>query len=97
MATFVILVKMTDEGAKTIRELPDRAEALQANAQRLGITVRGWYLTQGEYDIVVVAEAPDAETMLAQAAAVSGSGNARTHTLRAFTVDEVKQVFGRMG
>ena len=65
--------------------------------QQLGIKVHSWYLTQGRYDIVVVAEAPDAEAMLAQAAGIAGSGNARTETLRAFSLEEADQVFQKMG
>jgi uncharacterized protein with GYD domain len=30
MATYVVLVKMTDEGAKNIRDLPNQAEANMA-------------------------------------------------------------------
>jgi uncharacterized protein with GYD domain len=97
MATFITLVKLTDEGAKNLRNLPALAQANRERAEGLGIKVQGWYLTQGEYDIVVVAEAPDAETMLAQAVGVSGTGNARTQTLRAYTVDELQQVLQKLG
>jgi hypothetical protein len=51
----------------------------------------------GRYDIVVVAEAPDAETMLASAAGIAGAGNNRTETLRAFTLDEVELVLKKVG
>jgi len=97
MATFITLVKLTDEGAKNLRNLPALAQANQERAEGLGIKLQGWYLTQGEYDIVVVAEAPDAETMLAQAVGVSGTGNARTQTLRAYTVEELQQVLQKLG
>ena len=97
MPMFVILAKLTDEGAKNIRNLGDRVKENMERAQRLGIKNHGWFMTQGTYDIVVIAEAPDAETMLAQAAGVAGSGNARTETLRAFTLDEVGQALGKLG
>ena len=47
-------------------------------------------------DVVVISEAPDAETMLAQAAGVAGTGNTRTETLRAFTLDEVDQALQKL-
>jgi uncharacterized protein with GYD domain len=68
-----------------------------ARGDRLGIKIHGWYLTQGRYDIVVLAEAPDAETMLAQAAGVAGTGNTRTETLRAYTLDEAEQALKKGG
>jgi len=89
---FVILSKLTDQGARNIQNLRTFAEENMARAERLGVKVHGWYLTQGRYDIVVIVEAPDAETMLASAAGVAGAGNNRTETLRAFTLDEVEQV-----
>ena len=97
MATFITLVKLTDEGAKNLRNLPAQAQANMERGQGLGIKIHGWYLTQGEYDIVVVADAPDAETMLAQAIGVAGTGNARTQTLRAYSLDEVQQVLQKLG
>jgi uncharacterized protein with GYD domain len=92
MAMFVVLSKFTDQGAKNIQNLRKGVEENMARGERLGVKIHGWYLTQGRYDLVVVAEAPDAETMLAQAAGVAGAGNTRTETLRAYTLDEVEQV-----
>ena len=89
---FVVLSTLTDQGARNIQDLRKGVEENMARGERMGVKVHGWYLTQGRYDIVVLAEAPDAETMLAQAAGVAGAGNTRTETLRAFTLDEVEQV-----
>ena len=97
MAMFIVLGKLTDEGARDIRNLRKGVEANMARAGHLGVKLHGWYLTQGRYDIVVVAEAPDAETMLAQAAGVAGSGITRTETLQAWTLDEVDGILGKLG
>ena len=94
---FVVLSKFTDQGAKNIQNLRKGVEENMARGARLGIKVHGWYLTQGRYDLVVLAEAPDAETMLAQAAGIAGTGNTRTETLRAYTLDEVEEVLKRGG
>ena len=97
MAMFITLGKFTDQGAKNLPNLRKTVEENMARGERLGIKVHGWYLTQGGYDIVVLAEAPDAETMLAQAAGVAGTGNVRTETLRAFTLEEADRVLKRLG
>ena len=96
MATFIVLGKLTDQGAKSLPNLRAFVEGNMARGQSMGATVKSWYLTQGRYDIVVVAEAPDAETMLAQGAGVAGTGMVRTETLRAFTLDEAEQVVKRI-
>ena len=93
---FVVLSKFTDQGAKNIQNLRKFAEENKARGERLGLKIHGWYLTQGRYDVVVIAEAPDAETMLAQAAGVAGTGNTRTETLRAFTLDEAEQAIKKV-
>ena len=97
MPMFVVLSKLTDQGAKDLRGLRDAVQKNMERAQRLGIKNHGWYLTQGSVDVVVIAEAPDAETMLAQTVGVAGMGNARTETLRAFTLDEAMQALERLG
>jgi uncharacterized protein with GYD domain len=97
MATFIILGKLTDEGARNIGAFRQKVEENMARADRAGIKFRGWYLTQGRYDFVIVAEAPDAETMLAQAAGVASGGLSRSETLRAWTLEEAGQVLARMG
>jgi uncharacterized protein with GYD domain len=97
MPMFVVLAKLTDQGAKNIRSIRDSAKENMERGQRLGVKNHGWFLTQGAFDIVVIVEAPDAETMLAQTAGVAGTGNARTETLRAFTLDEVTQALEKLG
>jgi uncharacterized protein with GYD domain len=96
MAMFVVLGKFTDQGAKNIQNLRKNAEENMARGERLGVKIHGWYLTQGRYDIVVVAEAADAETMLAQSAGVAGTGNTRTETLRAYTLDQAEQAITKV-
>jgi uncharacterized protein with GYD domain len=96
MATFVVLGKFTDQGAKSIQDLRKFVEGNMARGERLGVKIQGWYLTQGRYDIVVIAEAPDAETMLAQAAGVAGTGSLRTETLRAYTLDQAEQAIKKV-
>jgi uncharacterized protein with GYD domain len=96
VAMFVVLGKFTDQGAKNIQNLRKNAEENMARGERLGVKIHGWYLTQGRYDIVVVAEAPDAETMLTQSAGVAGTGNTRTETLRAYTLDQAEQAIKKV-
>jgi uncharacterized protein with GYD domain len=83
---------MTEQGATSIRELPQRARQIQAMGEQRGVKVHGWYLTQGRYDVVVVVEAPDDQTIAAQSLAVASQGVVTTETLRAYTLDEAEQI-----
>ena len=96
MATFIVLGNLTDQGAKSLRDLPKFVAANMDRAKSLGVNIRGWYMVEGQYDFVVLAEAPDAETMLLSSAGVTGTGNVRTQTLRAFTLEEATKLLGKM-
>ncbi len=97
MATYIVLGKFTDEGIRDIKNLRQFAEENLRRGQALGLKPKGWYLTMGEYDIVVVVEGPDDETMAAQALGVAVRGRTRTQTLRAFTLDEAEAIIQKVG
>ena len=48
----------------------------------------GGYYTFGEYDMVIIIEAPNDETVMSLLLKVGSAGNARTKTLKAFTAEE---------
>jgi uncharacterized protein with GYD domain len=68
-----------------------RAEAFTQRAQQMGVTILGTYWTLGRYDIVHIIEAPDQKTAAAMAFSLGALGNVRTHTLPAFTLDEMRE------
>lgn len=89
MPTYVMLMKYSPEGIRTIKQAPDRLEAARKTAQSVGGEVKAAYMTFGRYDVVVVVEAPDDETMAKLAIGTGMVGNLSTETMRAFTVDEL--------
>ncbi|MGI8827855.1 MAG: GYD domain-containing protein [Chloroflexota bacterium] len=96
MATYIVLGKFTDEGAKDIRNIRERAEGNMQRGKQLGLNPKGWYMTMGRYDFVVVLEGPDDETMAAQVLGVGTRGGSRTETLRAFPLDEVETIIQKL-
>ena len=88
MATFVVLANFTEQGARAIKEGPQRRQRAFEMAQRMGITVTGRYLTMGPYDIVLILEAPDDETATRFMLSLGSQGNLRTTTMRAYTEEE---------
>ena len=95
MPTFVSLVNLTDQGIKNVKESPQRFEAFQAMAEKAGINIKSVYYTQGQYDMVTILEGSDEAAMVAFLKLVS-LGNARTQTMRAFSVDEMKGFINMM-
>ena len=95
MATFITLSNFTDQGIRNIKDSPDRYGAFRAIAEKLGVTIKGFYYTVGHHDMVVILEG--SEEAVTTALLKSGSlGNVRTETLRAFTLDEAKRMIGNI-
>ena len=92
MPTYVTLVHYTEQGVKTFKDLPARLEDTRKAGEALGAKLTAFYLTMGQYDAVIISEAPDDETVAKLALAAGGRGNVRTETLRAFTEDEARRL-----
>ena len=92
MPIYVQLMKWTEQGRKNADTLPDRVEAVQKRVADMGVKVIGHYLTMGQYDQIVISEAPDDETVAKVTMMVAGRGNVQTETVRAFTMDEVRSL-----
>ncbi len=88
MPHFVNLMKLTDQGAKTIKDAPARIEAGIKAFEKMGGKMIGFYVVMGEYDYVAVAEAPSDEVGMTFALALSSLGNVRTMGLKAYTKEE---------
>lgn len=95
MPTFVMLLNWTDQGIRSYKDTPQRAEAFAAAAQKFGAKVLNIYWTVGPYDIVAVVEAPDDETATALLLQLGGRGNVRTTTLRAFGREEMDGIIAK--
>ena len=76
----------TDQGAKAVREIPNRQQCSRDTAAKLGIVRKNVYMTFGPF--VQVIEAPDDEIVAKYVLTVNSKGNARTTTMRAFDEPE---------
>ena len=96
MPTFVTLSKFTDQGIRTIKDSPKRAQAFRDSAKKAGCTVQELLWTQGKYDVVSIIEAPDETTVAALLLSVTKVGNISTQTLRAFTAAEMEKILEKV-
>ena len=97
MATFVSLVNWTDQGIKAFKDSAERADAFAALVEKGGGKLVGLYWTLGEFDLVTIFEAPDAETATAALLQVGALGNVRTKTLQAFDRDAFQAIVAKAG
>jgi uncharacterized protein with GYD domain len=96
MPAFITLANFTEQGARTIKDSPQRFEMFKAAAEAAGVTIRSVHWTTGACDIVLVSEGPE-EAVMALTLKTAALGNIRTQTMRGFTFDEMKKFVAAIG
>jgi uncharacterized protein with GYD domain len=96
MATFIATIKFTQQGFKGIGDTTKRAAALKAAGKKMGVKVKDIYWTLGEYDGLLILEAPDDETATALLLHLGAAGNVHTSTVRAFTAVEIDKILAKV-
>ena len=96
MKTFISTIKFTEQGMKNITATCQRAEAFRTVAERMGVKINSLFWTLGEFDGLVVFDAPDEETATALMLNLGSSGNVQTRTVRAYHATEMEQVLGKL-
>lgn len=96
MATFITTIKFTQQGIKGIDETTKRAAAFKAAANKLGIKVTDIYWTLGDYDGLLILEAPDDATAATALLHLAAAGNVHTTTVRAFTAADMDKIIAKV-
>ena len=92
MSHYIMLMNLTEQGIKDIKNAPERVKEAVKFGETLGGKMLDFYMTMGEYDYVVIAEGTSDENALKFLAALGVSGNVRTKTLKAFTLEEMAAI-----
>lgn len=98
MPRYVLLIKMTNQGAKNIAEknAPVQIEETTKLLETAGCKMIDHYIVMGEYDWVAIFEAPSDEVMMTQLLRMNAAGNFTTTTLKAFTVKEFADMIEKL-
>jgi uncharacterized protein with GYD domain len=93
---YIILIRLTDQGIRNIKDTTRRADAARSEAERIGgkFTV---YWTFGKYDAIGILEAPNDEAAMEFELRVASLVNVRTTTLKAFTEEEIARLVDKLG
>ena len=70
----------------------DRYGSFKASVEKAGGKLIGGYYTFGEYDVVIIMDAPNDEAVMSLMLKVGSYGNVRTKTLKAFTAEEGMEI-----
>ena len=99
MPTFITQARFTKEGLKGMIAAPeDRAEVVGRLITAVGGKLNAYYLTSGEYDILLIFEAASYEDVVpALIVAAAGSGVTDLKTVTALKSSEMKSTFAKAG
>ena len=96
MPTYITLAKFTQKGIEEIKNGPSRLEEAKKTFEAMGAKIKDFYLVTGRYDMLVIVEAQDDETIAKLALIIGSKGTSRTVTFRAFTEDEYRRIIDEL-
>jgi uncharacterized protein with GYD domain len=92
MTAYISLINFTEQGIKTVKETVNLAQAFEKVLDRMGARKIGVWWTVGQYDLVLIMEAPDDQTAARALLKLGMAGNVRTLSMRAFSEDEMQAI-----
>jgi len=92
MVTYLVLINWTDQGIRNVKESPKRLDAARKLAKDLGGEIKTFYMTQGSFDLALVAEMPNDEKLASFILKLGSFGYVRTKTLKAYAEDEYRKL-----
>jgi uncharacterized protein with GYD domain len=96
MPTFILSLSWTDQGIRSVKDAPKRAQASRELAQKLGIEIKEVYLTSGDDDLLVIVDTPNGDNVAKYALALGSQGNVRTRTARAWPQSEFQKLIAEL-
>jgi len=88
MPIFIGLGTMTDDGIRNLEAMSLRHKRAVEKAEQRGAKVLSSYALMGQYDYLVILDAPDAKTASYVLTKEAQGGNVRYQTLTAIPMDE---------
>lgn len=88
MARYIIISKLTDEGARTLKKNPGRVKEVNAELKSMGVNVLDQYIVLGNFDFLSIVEAEDEAAITRTVVELASRGSIKTATYRAIPMNE---------
>jgi uncharacterized protein with GYD domain len=96
MATYITLLRWTQQGAANVKDSPKRLDAGREAFKKLGVEIKDTYMTMGRYDLVCVIEGPNDDAVATALLSLGSQGNVQTETLKAWKEDDYRKITGSL-
>ena len=97
MPTYVMLANWTDQGARQVKDSPKRVDTARKALTEMGGEFKSLYMTMGDYDLIVIYEAPDDAVAARFTLLLGQMGSVRTRTLKAFPEAAYREIIHSLG
>ena len=91
-----MLANWTDQGARQVKESPRRVETARRALVEMGGEFKSFYMTLGEYDLIVIYEAPDDAVAARFTLLLGQMGAVRTTTMKAFPEAAYREIMNSL-
>ncbi|MGC2424745.1 MAG: GYD domain-containing protein [Nitrospirota bacterium] len=92
MPVYVTLYKFTEQGVRNIKGSPKRVEKIKEEFKKAGAQVKEFYALMGQFDTMIIAEAPNEEVITKLNLMIDATGNVTSQTMRAFSENDWKRM-----
>jgi uncharacterized protein with GYD domain len=96
MPTFISMVNWTDQGFRSVKDAPKRTAAAREAGKKFGVDVKEVFLTSGDFDLLVISEAPHYDNVAKFILTTGMQGNIRSRTIRAWTEPEMAKLISEL-
>jgi Uncharacterized conserved protein len=85
---FVVISRLTDQGAETLKDKPERVKVVNKELENYGVKVLEQYVVFGDFDFLSIVEVEDVGKFLKALVDLNSRGSVRTTTYLAIPVDQ---------
>ena len=96
MATYVVLSTYTDQGIRTIKDASKRIQNMKNVVEKAGGKLVASYSLMGQYDRLMIMEAPNDDAAANVVLSMGVLGNTRTTTMKAWTNEEFIKIVSKL-
>ena len=96
MPTFIITLSLTEQGIRTVKDVPKRVAAGRETAKKFGVEIKQTYLTSGESDLLIIAESTSGDNVAKYCMQIGSHGNVRTRMVRAWPEIEYQKLISEL-
>lgn len=96
MQTHIVLMNLTDQGAKDIKGFRDRYDLMSKAIEAAGGKIKGFYACIGPYDYAMITEGLSDEEGMRLLLMNAMMGATRSMTMKAFTLEEFTDIVKKL-